>query len=360
MSYRSAVFAMALVAASTVCTFGDNVVLKSGDTLSGTIVSIGPETIDLSTSFAGMIKIKRETVKSLRSDAKVTVINPQGESHAAYVSPVEGAAGWQETPAAVPVTAVAVVPPPPPSAPAPEPAKVYNLNLEPYWLPIGPDWKNQLVLGVTTTSGNTNSTTVAAGASFAYNTKPQEFTLKLGTNYEMTNDVQTAGQAYMDAIYRRSFPQWDKSEGWYAFAENHELYDAIKGISLRSTTAFGPGYFLVKQPNIKVDVRTGPAYVYERFFNGDTNSDLSGLAGLRIEYVVNARSTLSENALYTVATNDTTRYQITSDTAFDVKLPELARGMGLKFDFRDDYDNTAVDGNKQNDTRFTLALTLDF
>ena len=138
------------------------------------------------------------------------------------------------------------------------------------------------------------------------------------------------------------------------------MYDAVKAISIRSTSSFGPGYYFFKGKKFNLDGRVGPAFVYERFFDGHQLTDFDILAGIRVEYIVNDRSTFTEDALYTVAVADNQRYQLSSDTAYAVKVPEIARGAGIKFDFRDDYDNSASQGSKQNDTRFTLALTLDF
>jgi putative salt-induced outer membrane protein YdiY len=365
MQYRNAAL-LALVAISfPLSCLADNVYLKSGDVLSGTITRIGPETIDLTTTYAGPLKIRRDAVRTLRSDAKVTIASPQGDVHTAYVAPIDatvGGTGWRESEVVIPPTGVAAVITPPPPAPVPAPlaAKAYYLDLEPYYIPIGPHWKNQFAFGIATTTGNTDSTTFNAEADFHYDTKPQEFTLKIGANYQVTDGVQTTNQAYLDSVYRRTFPKLDNSERWYAFGENHELYDAIKDISLRSTTSFGPGYYFFKGKKFNLDGRIGPAFVYERFFDGHQLTDFDALVGVRAEYNVNERSTLTEDALYTVAVEDASRYQLTSDTAYAIKLPEIVRGAGIKFDFRDDYDNSAGKGSKENDTRFTLALTLDF
>jgi putative salt-induced outer membrane protein YdiY len=291
----------------------------------------------------------------LRSDALVTIVQPQGEPRQAYVAPALEGAGWRETSAPVPPVAVAST-----VAPIPAPVKVYDVNLEPYYMPVGPHWKNQFSLGVVNTTGNTESTNFASELSLNYKEAPNELNIKLGGVYDVTDGKQTAGQFYLDGVYRRSLPEWDKTDRWYLFAENHELYDGIKEISYRITNAVGAGYYVFKDDKFTLDLRAGPAYVCEKFFNGDSASNMSGLVGLRAVYVVNERVSLSEEALYTVAFSDVGHYQLTSETALNVKLPELARGMGLKLGFRDDYDNDVAPGNKNNDTRLTLSLTFDF
>ncbi|HSV13623.1 MAG TPA: DUF481 domain-containing protein, partial [Tepidisphaeraceae bacterium] len=130
--------------------------------------------------------------------------------------------------------------------------------------------------------------------------------------------------------------------------------------SLRSTTSGGLGYYIVKTEKNSIDLRAGPAFVWEKLFNGETHADASGLAGLRAVHTINDHVNLSQEILYTVAFSDTNRYQITGETALNVKLPEVARGMGLKLAFRDDYDNGTSAPRKNNDTRLTLAMTLDF
>ncbi len=336
----------------------DTIVLKSGESFSGTITQITPDSIDVTTSFAGLIHVKPDMVKSLRSDAKVTIVSGE-TAHAAFVAPVAepaaGTKGWHEVEAAAPAVAAA-----PATAPAVVPEKLYTVDLEKYFLPVGPHWKDELTLGVVNTTGNTSQSSFSGALDLNYKDTPNELALKLGGIYETTEGKQTAGQAYFDAVYRRTLVEWDKTERWYAYAENHELYDAVKAISYRITNSFGLGYYLIKNDKVTLDLRAGPAYVCQKFFSGDSESDISGLAGLRITYTVDDRTSNTEDALYTTSLQDGRIYQLTSETAVKYKLPEIAHDLGLKLAFRDDYDNATSGNTKNNDTRFTLALTFDF
>ena len=352
-------FASAIFLAAGNGARGDSVILKSGDFLTGTITRIGPETVDLTTTFAGEIHIKRDTVRTLRSDGKVTIIAADGTTHSAFLTPVKEGTGWNEEVAAAPPIPMPVIALTPPAAAA-APAKVYDLDLERYFLPVGPHWKDEFTLGIVNTTGNSDSTSFASELDLNYKEAPQELNVKVGGAYAVTDGQHSAEQFYFDAVYRRTLPEWDKSERWYVFGENHELYDGIKELSLRSTTSGGLGYYVFKGDRFTLDLRAGPAFVYERFFDGDSDTDGSGLAGLRAQYVVNDHVSISEEALYTVAVADSSRYQLTSDAALNIKLPEVARGMGLKFGFRDDYDNATQPPGKHNDTRLTLSLTFDF
>jgi putative salt-induced outer membrane protein YdiY len=351
---------LALTAAVLACTpvLADTISLKSGDNFTGTITKITPTTVEVDTTFAGKIIVKRDTIKTLRSEERVAIVGADGATTRAFIAPVAEGSGWLQQ--------ESVAPPPPPPAPvvatvppAP-PGKVYDVDLQRYYIPVGPDWKNTFSVGIVNTTGNTESTNIAAEVSFKYDVKPLEFTLKIGGVYDTTEGKQTAGQFYFDAVVRRALTEWDKDGKWYFFGENHELYDAMKDLSYRITNGAGLGYYFAKDPKgLTLDLRAGPAYVCEKFFDDSGESYISALVGLRALYVINDRFTVSQEVLYTVSLEDARSYQIMAETAALVKLPEVARGVGMKFAFRDDYDNATV-AEKRNDTRLTLSLTLDF
>ena len=256
---------LALLALSlpTSLVFADNVLLKSGDSLTGTIKQISPDTIDLDTPYAGVIHIKRDSVKTLRSDKSVPIAAADGSSHATFVAPLADNSGWHEVPAMVPSApppvpvAVAAAPALIP-APAATDAKTFSLDLERYYLPLGPHWKNQFSLGVVNTTGNTESTSLAAEVDLNYKEAPHTLNIKIGGVYDTNQGVETAGQFYLDAIYRRTLPEWDKSERWYLFGENHELYDHVKEISYRTTNSVGVGYYVFKGDKFSLDLRAEP------------------------------------------------------------------------------------------------------
>jgi len=89
----------------------DDVLLKNGNTLTGTITRINPTTVDLTTDFAGILHVKRETVQSLRTTEQVTLVAADGTEHKTFAAPSEDWVGWHEATAAVAITS------PPPARP---------------------------------------------------------------------------------------------------------------------------------------------------------------------------------------------------------------------------------------------------
>ena len=204
------------------------------------------------------------------------------------------------------------------------------------------------------TTGNDNTTSFASNLTLHYNKKPDEFVLKLDGAYGISNGSQTAGLFAQDAVYRHSL-----NEKMYAYLDDDARYDAIKGISLQATATGGLGFWLFHNDQFKLDARGGPGITYLKTFDGNESTGLAIEAGIRAEYVFNERVSASEDALYTLNATDVSIWRIHSETALNVKL-DLERGLGLKLAFDEDYENQPSAGRKNNDTRLTLALTLDF
>ncbi|MCL2648508.1 MAG: DUF481 domain-containing protein [Phycisphaerales bacterium] len=333
--------------------FGDTVVMEDGDKLTGKIEKVTADTVEMATKHAGHVTIQKSAVKSMWSEEEVSVVNAAGETRQVFLAPAKDGTSWKETAAVAPQPTVGPV-----VMKAAEPAPPV-LNWEPYWLPIGPHWKNTLVLGLVNTTGNTESTAFAGELGFNFKSGPSDLSLRVGGEYSITDGKPSAQRFYNDNIYKRSLPEWNMDR-WLVFAESHNVYDGIKGISFRSQDAVGLGYKLWKGEKLEADLRAGPGVTCESFFDGTSHTDLSGLVGLRAQYTFNERANLTQDVVYTNGLTDLSRYQVSSETALNLKMPEIARGVGLRFLFRDDFDSTTRPPAKHNDTRLVIGVTYDF
>ena len=334
---------IALLAAANAA-LADTVTLKNGDKITGAIQTVTSTSVVVQTSYAGTMILDRANVKTLQSDKAVPVTLPTGQTQQLFLAPNADGNGWQTSP-----TLVA----PPPSASA-TPGRFTS------FLDIGPDWKNQLSLGASQTSGNDNTTTFAGDLSFHYLHKPDEFTLKFEGAYGMNNQVgkandnQTAGLLAETAVFRH-----DLADRLFCYVDDDVRYDAIKGISIQATGIVGLGYKLVDEEKFKIDVRGGPGVTYTKTFDGTSKVSAAAELGLRIQLILNERTTLTHEDVYTTSLQDFNIWRIHSETALNFKL-DLERGLGLKFAFNDDYENEPSAGRKNNDTRLMASLTLDF
>lgn len=330
-------------------TRGDAVLMKNGDRLTGIIKSITSHYVLLTTPFLGTLKIPRIAVKVLASDHPVAITNSTGVITYEFVSPNAKATAWIQTP---------VKPKPPVLAFAKKPGPI---PIEKPQSIFGPHWNNVLIFGGNNTTGNTSQTQFSASVKFHYKKDPNEWTFDIYGAYGQSNDALSAGIAGTDVIYRGLLPALKPKGKWFAYDENHNFYDAIRGISFHNLISTGLGYYLIKQPKLKVDIRGGPGFLYERYFHGGTLAVPTASVGLRANYKFDDRVSLSENMLATQSLFNSQDYQAVSITAMNVAMPEVMRGFGVITSFQDTYDNTNLSGGTApNDTIFLVGLTMKF
>ncbi|MCL2640944.1 MAG: DUF481 domain-containing protein [Phycisphaerales bacterium] len=330
------VMALAVMGAGTL--LADTVLMEDGDKLTGRIEKVTADTVEMTTKHAGRVTIQRSAVKSMWSEEAVTVVGADGASRQVFLAPTKDG-GWEEQ---------AVV------AAKPEVGSAALKVVE-----VVPLWKNRLVLGIVNTTGNTESTAFAGELGFKYAEGPTELSIRIGGEYAVTDGNPSAQRFFNDNLYKRTLPEWNVDHLFF-FAESRNVYDGIARISLRSQDAVGFGYRLWKNEKLEASLRAGPGVTYERNFGGTSHTDLSCLIGLSAKYDFNERASLTQSIVYTQGLTDVDRYQISSETALQLKLPEIARGVGLRFMFRDDYDATTVRPTKHNNTRLVVGLTYEF
>ncbi len=323
------------LAASVQMALADTVSLNNGDKITGTIQTVTDKSVVVQTPYAGKLTIDRAAIKTMHSDATVEITAPSGETQEKFLSPQPDDKGWKETAAFVPL---------PPATPPRHTSYLF----------LGPDWKNQLAIGVSNTTGNDQTTTFAGALNFHYTHAPDEFTLKFEGDYGLSNGTQNAGLFAETAVYRH-----DLTKQLYWYLDDDVRYDAIKGISLQATGTGGLGYKLFDTDRFKLDVRGGPGVTYLQTFDGQSNTSPAGAAGLRLKYVFNDRLDATNEDTYTTSLTDGNIWRIHSETALNLKL-DIESGLGLKLAYDDDYENQPATGRKNNDTRLMLSLTLDF
>ncbi len=337
--------------------FGGTVVLTNGDHLTGRITQLTPSRVVINTSYAGGVVIKLSSVQTITSQSPVKLTSSDGKISLVTISSAPGDQGWI-THTVHPVTTRAIPADMPPLAlikktpPAPTPVSIF-----------GPDWDNELDLGATNTTGNSNSTLFNGELRFHFRHKPDNLLIAFTGGYGVTNGTQSLGFFRSDLLWKRQLnefkPHWAKKV--FLFLQNTNLYDAIQGISIRSDTEGGLGYYLWDNKKSEFDLRAGPGYTYERFFHGQSYSYINGIAAAHFRYQIARHVKFTQTAGYVSSLENAYNYQLNATSALYLGLPHIVRGMGLRFSFTDLYDNAAgTQGLKRNSTLILAALTFKF
>ena len=75
----------------------------------------------------------------------------------------------------------------------------------------------------------------------------------------------------------------DLSDRTFAFGQLTAEYDEIQNLSLRTDPVVGVGYRFVDREKLTISGRSGPGYVYQRYFGGDTENYFTILFGGDLE-----------------------------------------------------------------------------
>ena len=351
--------ALAVAVLELTCTvaIGGTVVLNNGDHISGRITQLTQTRVVVNTSYAGGVVIKLSSVQTLISKSPVKLTAANGKTSMVTLAAAPGNQGWithhvaaehvKVIPADLPPLPLVKAAPPPPV-----PVSIF-----------GPDWDNELDLGATNTTGNSNSTLFNGLIQFHYRHKPDNLLIALTGGYGVTNGSQSLGFFSSNVLWKRQLnefkPRWAKRA--FLFLQNTNLYDAIQGISIRSDTEGGLGYYLWDNKKSEFDLRAGPGYTYERFFHGQSYSYINGVAAAHFRYQLAKHVKFTQTAGYVSSLENVYNYQLSATSALYLGLPHIVRGMGLRFSFTDLYDNAAgTQGLKRNSTLLIAALTFKF
>ena len=321
------------------------VYLKNGDKLSGHILAITSTDVAIQTAYAGTVKIKLTDVRTMSAKRPVYFALTGKHPAMATVAANANGTGWQMIPVPAPVPAVSPL--------AVKPVKTPPKPIS--W--FGPNWENELDLGLVETIGNINSITFNGALNFHYHHKADDVKLSFLGAYGKTDGSLSQAYFNTDEIWRHQLlhlkPTWAKKA--FLYAENNNLYDGVHGISIRSLNSVGVGYYILQSKKMELDVRGGPGYTYEKFFHGGSLSYISGAAGLHFMYRINKAAKFTQTATYSTSLENTSDYVFTSDSAIELALSQVARGLGLKFSYINNYDNTAGSTGGKRDNQLLLA-----
>lgn len=240
---RPAWLALALLVSSAAA---DEVRLKNGDRLTGTIKSVVQEKLTIKTEYGGDVVVDLKHVDSFATDGphKVTLVD--GEE-------LKGKLAWKD--GRLTVTA----------EPAPrevEPARFRAVNEPPR------QWHGTLGIALRATDGNTHTTSALGTAEFSRKTDRDEALVKGLYRYADRSGDLSERNAYGLAKYN-----YRLAERFYAFASAEFLSDVFKNLQLQTIVATGLGAELVKESWTDLAVEAGIGFVQNEYADdkGDDN-----------------------------------------------------------------------------------------
>ena len=320
----------------TATALADEVFLKNGNHLSGTIVSMGEGKLVLETDFAGRLTIDWGSVERLSTDAPLTVVLEDGlivkgrPSAAPNRLMMNGEA--IQDPLMIELSRVKAINPPE------EPPIKFN---------------GRINVGLNKASGNTDLENAHIDAEFLARTVSHRVTLG-GTYNRASEDNRKTEDNAMGRLKHDYF--LTRELYWYlnGMAERDEL----KEISLRTTLGPGLGYQFFEGERMNLSIETGPSYVTTNYDHGGKDDSLSGRWAVRFDrfFFETLFQYYFTNEGY-ISSSDTS--DVFMFTRTGLRFP-IRGGLFLNAGFEWDWDNTPAEDADKSDYRYILSIGYGF
>ncbi len=339
--------------------FADQVVLKNGDKLTGTIAKSDGKVLVIKTDYAGDVTVKFEAIQSITSagDLNVTLggktvvgsVSTNGDN----VVVTSKSAGPVEAPKAS-VTLV--------RSPAEQAA--YEKSLHPG---LADGWAGGLNLGFAVTRGNSETKNLNIAVNAVRTGFHDKLTLYTNQVYA-TNDKPvppaTSGVTTANAIGGGARYDHDLTPRVFAFVNGDFYHDALQQLDLRSTFGGGLGWHVIKSDATTFDLLAGANYTHEGYaipINppdlATTRSQADLTLGDSFLHKVGKGTVVTQTLFFYPDLSDSGQYRGTFNFG---TVTKLNKWLGWQNSFADVYVSNPPVGTKQNDLQLATGVSFTF
>ena len=333
----------------------DEVSLKNGDLLTGTIVQSDGKTLVLHTEYAGDVTLKWESVSGIESTKSLRVQLPNGKT---VVGPVSTTDDTVKV-----ATSSGEVAAPLGSVKALSQQAAYE-KIEKASLLQG--WKGGVNAGFSFTGGNSETTNLAIGFLAARQSLKSKLGMYANTVYA-TSTTAVANPFPPPAISNVKSTTANTEAGGirydhdlnpktFAFVAADFFADALQGLNLRSVFGGGLGYHAIKNDNTTLDFLGGVNYTRESYTTLQRNL-IALTIGEELMHKLGKSTVLNQKLYFFPDLNSAGDFRGTFDFA---SVTKISKHFGWQNSFADVYVTNPPVGKKQNDVILTTGLNVAF
>jgi putative salt-induced outer membrane protein len=217
-------------------------------------------------------------------------------------------------------------------------------------------WSGYFDLGFSYTDATTDVFQFSTGLGVRRKKKPTDFTFDAFYRYGTTKQEGQDRILNDNVAFGRARLDYDITERLFGFGLASAEYNEVQQLRIRTDPTAGVGYRFVMQEKITISGRSGLGYVYQKFFDGVSNSYFTILFGGDLEADLPYNSKLKWNAEYLPAIDDWTENYIIR-TALDWTMPIIGY-LDFKLSLIDVYNSRPAPGTQRNN--FTSILGISF
>jgi hypothetical protein len=349
--------------------FADQVSLKNGDRLTGTIVKSDAKTLVLKTEAAGEVTFQWSAIDAISSTQPLHVGIAGGQMVVGPVATKDGQIQVTTQTAGIVTAAkdsVQVI-----RSDSEEAA--YDAAMERLQHPHLSDfWSGTLDTGLSVTRGNSATLSYTLSGRAVRQTDRDKITVYATAVYG-ENDTPTPSEVIAHQITGGIRADINFRPRWFAFGATDFNSNALQNLDLQNVIDGGIGGHVIKTKNTQFDVYAGAGYNQEFFgsyslpnpappppttlFPAVTQRNAEANVGETFSTKLGGRSTFTETFNYFPNISGPSGYRYTFNTVLSTAI---SRWLGWQFSLNDNFISNPPTGIKGNDLLISTGLRLTF
>ena len=341
--------------------FADQVTLKNGDRLTGTIVKSDGKTLVLHTDAAGDVTLNLDAVGEIKAEQSLHVTSKDGKTSVGPITTEDGklaVATKTSGTVEVPREEVTLI-----RNDAEQAA--YEKSLHPG---LWHGWNGGVNVGFSLARGNSETENLALAFNAAHPTLHDKITM-YASSINTTNDLATPSTV---ANLTQGGLRYDRdiNPKLFGFGAADYMANALQFLDLRQVYSGGLGYHAIKSDRTTLDFLGGLNYTHETYSNGaridDTDAFESYGKTNRFAALTLGEDLTTKLGNSTVLTQNLGFFPDLQDTGqnrfiFNVgTVTKIRKWLGWQNQFGDIYVSNPPTGSKKNDVIFTTGLNISF
>lgn len=332
MTRKMAVIGATLVAFVAMPAAADEVILKNGDRITGTLEELAGGKLSIKTEYAGTVEIDWAQVDTLSTDAPVYVKIGDNLVRATIIAADDGTASLSSE-----------------DLLDSDPIELSRMSEMTYEKKPAVRVSGRINLGASSSSGNTDSENLHANAEVVARSAQNRFTAGGRINEAKTDGARTESNWLAYLKYDHFI-----SAKWYASANMNAENDKFKDINLRTTIGASSGYQFFDDDQTSLSVELGLSYVSTDFITS-VDQDYPA-ARWALDYAQKLFDT--DNQFFHrdevfVALDDSDNLFLRTATGF--RLPIVA-GMNSTIQYNYDWDDNPAPGRVKEDKTWLVTI----
>ena len=331
----------------------DQVVLKNGERLIGSIVKSDGKALTIKSEFAGIVSVPLDAVTEITADQPIYLTLKDGQSLVGTVGAADGKLAVHTSDAGTITISKDSIQ----TVRSKEEQAAYQTQLERLRNPsLGDLWSGNLDTGLSLSHGNSDTTTFNFGFNAARTTTRDKISVYMTTLYSQNS---TTGISQVTANAKRGGIRYDinLSPKVFAFSTVDLENDEFQKLDLRLTLGGGIGWHAIKTERASFDIFAGGALDRENYSTGLDRSFGEALIGEELTLKLSKRSSFKERAVFFPDMTESGEYLFNLDSSV---VTLLKTWLGWTVTFSDRYNSNPVLGTKSNDVLLSTGLRLTF